>query len=63
MIKKRESQQKFALSEIQALNEQERLLNIVSFKDAKKSTTTDQKPVFNIKGAAYGGLNFSAKDF
>jgi predicted RNA binding protein with dsRBD fold (UPF0201 family) len=58
---KRQAETKYALTQFQSLLEQEKLLNKVPNKESKEQETN--KPVFNLKGAAYGGLNFSAKDF
>ena len=54
---KRQAETKYALTQYQSLLEQEKLLNIVPNKEAEKSKE-EVKPVFNLKGAAYGGLNF-----
>jgi hypothetical protein len=32
-------------------------------KQAATGSSEEAKPMFNLKGASYGGLNFSAKDF
>jgi len=58
---KRQAETKYAFTQFQALLEQEKLLNIVPSKQAVGAE--EVKPMFNLKGAAYGGLNFSAKDF